>query len=102
MAMSNVKSKTKPREFPMASGEMTSQEFVDFLGKFLRCSSECLQDGAICYVFMDHRHMRELLDASKNIFKMKNLCVWVKNNAGMGSFYKSQHELIFVMKHGKA
>jgi len=52
---------------------------------------------------MDWRHMRELLDASKNIYsELKNLVIWAKNNGGMGSFYRSRHELIFVFKNGTA
>lgn len=88
-------------EFPMASGEMTESEFTDFLTNGLRCMAANCVDGAIGYVCMDWRHVSELLAACNlSNLEVKNLCVWVKDNAGMGSFYRSQHELIFVLKNG--
>jgi DNA modification methylase len=61
------------------------------------------RDGAIAFVCMDWRHMRELLDAGEDVFtELKNLCVWNKTNGGMGSFYRSKHELVFVFKVGTA
>jgi hypothetical protein len=52
---------------------------------------------------MDWRHMGELLTAGKQVFsELKNLCVWNKTNGGMGSFYRSKHELVFVFKLGSA
>jgi DNA modification methylase len=59
------------------------------------------EDGAICFACMDWRHTEHLLKASRGL-TLKNICVWVKNNAGMGSLYRSQHELIFVLKNGAA
>ncbi len=60
-------------------------------------------DGSIHFICMDWRHIRELQDAaSKPYSELKNLCVWSKTNAGMGSLYRSQHELIFVFKNGTA
>lgn len=93
----------KHREFVMASGEMTSGQFTEFLQTaFLRLSENSVS-GSIHYICMDWRHMREVQDAGKNIYQeLKNLCVWKKDNGGMGSFYRSQHELVFVFKHGKA
>ena len=93
--------KTKHREFAMASGEMTKAEFT----AFLRASFEQLVahacDTAIHYICMDWRHMGEVLNASEGVFReLKNLCVWGKTNAGMGAFYRSQHELVFVFKSG--
>ena len=93
--------KTKHREFAMASGEMTKVEFTGFL----RASFEQLVahacDTAIHYICMDWRHMGEVLEASDGVFhELKNLCVWGKTNAGMGAFYRSQHELVFVFKSG--
>ncbi|WP_171188238.1 DNA methyltransferase [Ruegeria sp. HKCCC2117] len=93
--------KTRHREFAMASGEMTKVEFT----QFLRASFEQLLahacETAIHYICMDWRHMGEVLDASEGVFhELKNLCVWGKTNAGMGSFYRSQHELVFVLKSG--
>lgn len=90
------------REFVMASGEMTTSQFVEFLRAHMDCMRKHLQDGAIIYECMDWRHMREMLCAAEGLFEFKNLCVWVKDRAGMGSFYRSQHEMVFVFKHGTA
>lgn len=91
------------REFPMASGEMTRAEFVTFLSDFLAVMKAQVVDGAILFVCMDWRHAGELLEAAeRQCLELKNLCVWVKSNAGMGSFYRSRHELVFVFKHGHA
>jgi DNA modification methylase len=91
----------KHREFAMASGEMTDGEFIVFLQTALgRIESEAA-DGAICFVCMDWRHTHQLLQAA-NRLTLKNICVWVKNNGGMGSLYRSQHEFIFVFKCGAA
>ncbi len=93
----------KHREFAFASGEMTRAEFTQFLTATLGCAAAVAKDGAIAFVCMDWRHMRELLDAGGAVFsELKNLCVWNKTNGGMGSFYRSKHELIFVFKVGTA
>lgn len=93
----------KHREFVAASGEMSKDEFTQFLTQSLGNASKVLNDGAIAYVCMDWRHMRELMDAGESVFdELKNVCVWNKTNAGMGSFYRSKHELVFVFKKGKA
>jgi DNA modification methylase len=85
------------RDFEMASGEMTKREFVDFLAALI----PHLTDGAILYLCIDWRHMAELLEAAwHNELTLKNLCVWCKTNAGNGTFCRSQHELVFVFKHG--
>ncbi len=89
------------REFAFAPGEMTRAEFTAFLANTLSNASTVVKDGAIAFVCMDWRHMRELLDAGEAVFsELKNLCVWNKTNGGMGSFYRSKHELIFVFKKG--
>ena len=91
------------REFAMAVGEMSVAEFTDFLTTTLGHASDRAVDGAIGYVFMDWRHMTEVLDAGRAaIGELKNLVVWAKPNAGMGAFYRSQHELVFVFKKGTA
>ena len=96
-------SKTHHREFVEASGEMTEEEFTQFLSSFIRHVKTFTKNGAISYIFMDHAHSLELQAAAYPIFgKQKNLCVWVKDNAGMGSFYRSAHELVFVYKNGDA
>lgn len=93
----------KHREFAFASGEMSSPEFTAFLTETLGHAARAAKDGAIAYVCMDWRHMREMLDAGEAVFtELKNLCVWNKTNGGMGSFYRSKHELIFVFKVGTA
>jgi DNA modification methylase len=94
--------KVKHREFAMASGEMSSQEFTQFLETVLMRLAEFSSDGSLHFICMDWRHMRELLAAAKPYGEIKNLCVWSKTNAGMGSLYRSQHELIFVFKNGHA
>jgi DNA modification methylase len=91
--------KVKHREFAFASGEMSEAEFTTFLREALAPAAARCREGAIAYVCMDWRHMRELLAAGDAVFhELKNLCVWNKTNAGMGSFYRSKHELVFVWK----
>lgn len=90
-------------DFAMASGEMTEGEFRAFLTKALGCLARFSRQGAIQYVCMDWRHMTELLAAGRDIYGAPiNLCVWNKSNGGMGSFYRSKHELVFVFKVGDA
>ena len=92
---------TKHREFAMASGEMTSAEFVTFLHVAFTNAAGVSINGAIHYVCIDWRHIPELLSATTGLYsEIKNLCVWNKTNAGMGSLYRSKHELIFVFKVG--
>ena len=89
------------REFPMASGEMSYEEFTAFLTNSLALASSHLMQGAIAFVCMDWRGIENLLDAADVAFdEHKNVCVWAKPNAGMGAFYRSQHELVFVFKNG--
>jgi DNA modification methylase len=91
------------REFAMAVGEMSTAAFTTFLSESLGAMAARCCDGAIAFVCMDWRHMRELLDAGEAVFaELKNLCVWNKTNGGMGSFYRSKHELVFVWKVGSA
>lgn len=93
--------KIKHREFSFASGEMPPEEFTNFLIKWMKCAAEFSDDGSIHFCCMDWRHMSEVLTAGKEVYsELKNLIVWVKSNAGQGSFYRSQHELIFVFKNG--
>jgi DNA modification methylase len=95
--------KVQHREFAMASGEMSTREFTEFLKIVFARLAAFSSNGSIHFVCMDWRHMREVLDASEELYKeLKNLCVWTKTNAGMGSLYRSQHELIFVFKNGNA
>ncbi|PZO40716.1 MAG: DNA methylase N-4 [Alphaproteobacteria bacterium] len=90
------------REFPMASGEMSDEEFTSFLTESLGFASNHLMSGGIAYVCMDWRGIVNVMDAADEVFdELKNVCVWAKPNAGMGAFYRSQHELVFVYKKGK-
>jgi DNA modification methylase len=81
---------------------MSPAEFTDFLSRVCALLASHSVDGSIHFVCMDWRHMGELITAGKQAYsELKNVCVWTKDNAGMGSLYRSQHELIFVFKHGK-
>jgi hypothetical protein len=87
----------------MGVGEMSSAAFTAFLTETLGSAAATCRDGAIAFVCMDWRHMGELLKAGETVFsELKNLCVWNKTNGGMGSFYRSKHELVFVFKVGTA
>jgi hypothetical protein len=90
------------REFEMASGEMSEAEFTTFLTRALLLLARYSAQGSLHFVCMDWRHMEELLTAGKAAYaELKNLCVWAKDNGGMGSLYRSQHELVFVFKNGE-
>jgi DNA modification methylase len=89
------------REFAMGSGEMSEAEFTAFLQTVSGHLAGHTIDGSIHQICMDWRHMWEMLSAGRAVYsELKNLCVWNKANAGMGSFYRSKHELIFVWKSG--
>src|SRR5450759_1990764 len=90
------------REFAMASGEMTEAEFLDFLCTALSLLERHSRNGSVHFICMDWRHAAEVLLAGKKAYDtLLNLCVWTKDNGGMGSLYRSQHELIFVFRKGK-
>ena len=87
------------RPFPMASGEMDKAGFTAFLGRACRNLATCSAGGSLHYVCMDWRHLDELLTAGGEAYgELKNVCVWIKDNPGMGSLYRSQHEFVFVFK----
>jgi DNA modification methylase len=93
----------KHREFGMAAGEMSEVEFISFLTKAFESLANHSLDGSIHYVCMDWRHLSELTAAGRAVYsEVKNLCVWNKDNGGMGSLYRSKHELIFVFKNGRS
>jgi len=95
--------KIRHDEFAMASGEMSQAEFTTFLREVMTQLADASADGSIHFLCMDWRHMKEMLDASEGIYtELKNLIVWNKDNGGMGSFYRSKHELIFAFKKGSA
>ena len=93
----------KHSEFAMASGEMTESEFAAFLEAVLTNLAAHSTDGAIHFVCMDWAHIYELLAVGRSVYsELKNLCVWNKTNGGMGSLYRSKHELVAVFKNGTA
>ena len=98
----NVSGSGKHSEFVMASGEMSQKEFAAFLTAAFRNLIAFSLDGSIHLLFMDWRHVMEMVDATAQYSEMKNLICWNKQSAGMGTFYRSKHELIWAMKNGKA
>lgn len=91
------------REFAMASGEMSADQFTTFLRAAFQHLADYSEDGSLHYLCMDWRHMWELMTAARGTYsELKNLCIWAKTNGGMGAFYRSQHELVFVYKKGTA
>lgn len=90
------------REFAMASGEMSEVEFLSFLSDALRLLARYSANNSVHYICMDWRHAGDLIAAGKQAYdELLNLCIWLKDNGGMGSFYRSQHELVFVFRKGK-
>jgi DNA modification methylase len=95
--------KTRHAEFAFASGEMTGTEFTAFLSDAFANLAAFSVEGSIHFICMDWRHMGEMLEAGKQHYaELKNLVVWAKDNGGMGSFYRSRHEMIFAFKRGTA
>jgi hypothetical protein len=95
--------RTQHREFPMASGEMSTAEFTEFLTDTLTQFHRISVDGSLHFIFIDWRGQPALLAAGNAVYERQlNLCVWAKTNAGMGSLYRSQHELVVVFKKGQA
>jgi DNA modification methylase len=96
----NVSSSDRHGEFVMASGEMSSSEFTEFLTAAFANLIRFSCDGSIHFHFMDWRHLAEILAAGAQYAELKNVICWDKQTAGMGTFYRSQHELIFAFKNG--
>ena len=97
------KGRTRHRDFTMASGEMSAAAFTAFLTSVFERLAAYTRDGSIHFVCMDWRHLSEILEAGGAVYsELKNLIVWVKDNGGMGSFYRSRHELVFAFKNGTA
>ena len=93
--------RTQHKDFVMGSGEMSEPEFTAFLEASFRNLAAHSTHGSIHFVFMDWRHLSEVLAAGRNVYtELKNICVWAKTNAGMGSLYRSQHEFVLVFKNG--
>jgi len=93
----HVTDRAGEREFEMAHGEMSPEQFSGFLSSALSCIRKTMAEGTVIYICMDWRHLDELSAAARPLFgAMKNLVVWVKKNAEMGSFYRAQHELVAI------
>lgn len=93
--------KVKHKEFKMASGEMSSEKFQNFLQSNFELLKDFSKNGSLLFICMDWRHIKEIINAGYEVFdEFKNLCVWNKDNGGMGSLYRSKHELVFVFKNG--
>jgi len=91
------------REFAMARGEMSDDEFANFLTEAFILLVRYSTPGSIHFIFMDWRHLAQVLAAGLGAYtEFKNLCVWAKHTAGMGSLYRSAHELVLVFKNGRA
>ncbi|EIM72398.1 DNA methylase N-4/N-6 [Nitratireductor aquibiodomus RA22] len=104
LTISNLvgRGKKKYREFSMASGEMSSGEFKDFLKTSQEAAIRHSRSGALHYWCIDWRHVDQLLRLSRELYdEIVNVCVWVKSNGGQGSFYRSQHEFVVVAKVGE-
>jgi len=94
--------KNRFREFAFASGEMTPPEFTAFQRAIFRNCVRFSKPASIHFQCMDNRHLREILDAADGVYtEFKQLIVWDKQAGGLGSFYRSQYELIFVFKSGR-
>ncbi len=99
----HVSRKIHRREFVMGSGELSEAEFLGFMVRAFRLLILNSLPGSIHFICMDWRHSRDLLIAGTGSYdELKNICVWVKDNAGMGSLYRGQQEFVFVFKHGSA
>ena len=93
--------KARHRESLQASGEMSEAEFVRFLIAAMILMARFSRSGSLHYLFMDWRHIDEMMRAGRSVYDhFVNLCVWAKTNGGMGSLYRSRHELVFVFKKG--
>ncbi|NNC53046.1 MAG: ParB N-terminal domain-containing protein [Erythrobacter sp.] len=99
----HANAKGRHREFAMASGEMSEDEFRGFLSSTLGACAKVSRDGAVHFVCMDWRHMDDVTASASDIYDtLHNICVWNKSNAGMGSLYRSKHEMVFVYRVGDA
>lgn len=99
----HANAKGRHREFAMASGEMTDTEFRTFLADTLGACAKVSRDGAVHFVCMDWRHMDDVTASADGVYDdLLNICVWNKSNAGMGSLYRSKHEMVFVYRVGSA
>lgn len=92
----------RPKELKMVAGEMSESEFADFLAQAFALLASRSINGSFHYIFMDWRHMGEILAAGKHAYtELKDVCVWAKDHGEMGSLYRSRHKLVFVFKSGE-
>ena len=99
----HANAKGRHREFAMASGEMSEAAFRQFLGETLGAAAAASRPGAVHFVCMDWRHMDDVSSVGGEVYgDLLNICVWNKSNAGMGSLYRSKHEMVFVYRVGDA
>jgi len=99
----HVNAKGRHREFAMASGEMTTEAFRTFLAETLGACVHVSRNGAVHFICMDWRHLDDVSAACSDLYgELLNICVWNKSNAGMGSLYRSKHEMVFVYRVGDA
>lgn len=99
----HANAKGRHREFVMASGEMSDEQFRTFLVETLGAAAAVSRDGAVHYICMDWRHLDDVSAVGRAIYDdLLNICMWNKSNAGMGSLYRSKHEMVFVYRVGSA
>lgn len=99
----HANAKGRHREFAMASGEMSEAAFRTFLQETLRAAEAVSRTGAVHFICMDWRHLDDVSLVGRSIYgDLLNICVWNKSNAGMGSLYRSKHEMVFVYRVGDA
>lgn len=92
--------KVQHEDFPMASGEMSKAQFTTFLTDVFTLLATHSVPGSLHYACMDWRHLQEILSAGETAYaELKNICVWAKDNGGMGALYRSRHELLLVFKN---
>lgn len=95
--------RAKHPEFAMASGEMSEAEFLQFLKKSFQNMRDYSKDGSLHFSFIDWAHVRVMLEAGEEVYdEVKNICIWCKDVGGMGSLYRSRHEMVCVFKHGSS
>lgn len=93
------KGRVKHRDFHEASGEMSRAEFIRFLSITIESAVAVSAPGAVHFLCMDHAHLDQLFEAAAPLYDARlNLCVWKKSNAGMGSLFRSHHELVAVYR----
>ncbi len=99
------KDEQKHKDFAEGAGEMTDQEFSEFLALIMTKSKENTVPGAIHYICMDFRHCWHMTEAARVVYgnpEPKQVCVWSKDTMANGSFYRAKQEMVFVFQNDKA